>query len=312
MCQQEIPSVSESSARSHGRKDRFVSLRIIAIAALLALGGLGVAAAGDGETTEGDDPFFEKRGINDRASITLGFMWADMETTAQINSELGLGTTLFLERLFDAPRSRDIPQLLGYYRFNRHHRLDFGYMRVKNEGAVTLLDEEIDVGDITFELNAAVGVRSKVQFAHVQYRYAFVNNGRAEAGIAAGLGLIDADLEIWGQVGIPPEVLYASERVSETIPLPIAGIYTEFTLTKGLFLSVDALLFSLAYGDYAGNVSDSRLSLQWYPTKIFGFGAAYSRTRIDVDIERPRGTVNLDYLIEGPSIFVSFAIPGLQ
>lgn len=99
-------------------------------------------------------------------------MWADMETTAQINSELGLGTTLFLERLFEAPRSRDIGQLLGYYRFNRHHRLDFGYMRMKNEGTATLIDEEIDVGDFTFEVNPIGGARSKVFGFGADWRFA--------------------------------------------------------------------------------------------------------------------------------------------
>jgi hypothetical protein len=106
--------------------------------------------------------------------------------------------------------------------------------------------------------------------------------------------------------------LTASERVRETIPLPVAGVYTDFTLTRRLFLSVEGLLFAANYGKYSGDVSDVRGALRWYPAKFFGFGVAFSRTRIDVDVERNRGDYNIDYILEGPSVFVTFLVPGLK
>ena len=42
----------------------------------------------------------------------------------------------------------------------------------------------------------------------------------------------------------------------------------------------------------------------------FRIGLALNRTRID--FERNNGDVSLDYLLEGPSVFTAFAIPGLQ
>jgi hypothetical protein len=268
-------------------------------------------------SAEGDskeaDPFFRQRGIDDRAAFFLGGINSRTDTTVQVDSEVGIGTTLLLERLFDLPRERDYPRFQGYYRFSRRHRLDFRYLRVSSSGTNTLLDEEITVGPLTFELGAKIGATNEVRFGAVEYRYAFVNDGRAEAGLSAGLGIVDLDLEIFGEIGvIPGPILTASERVNETIPLPVAGVYTDFTLTRRLFLSVEGLLFAANYDKYSGNVSDVRAALRWYPAKFFGFGVAFNRTRIDVDVERDRGNVSIDYVLEGPSAFVTFLIPGMK
>lgn len=285
---------------------------VIFVAMLLALPAFTLAEEGI-ETSKEDDPFFKQRGINDKASITIGVMGASATTTAQIDSDYGIGTTLLLEEIFNLPTSRDYARFSGYYRFTRHHRIDFTYMGMSGEGTDTLFEREITVGDTTFEINAQIGAKESTRFGSIQYRYAFVNNGRAEAGLIAGIGIIDTSLEVFGSIGLEPGPVYiATERAAATIPLPVAGVYTDFTLTRRLFLSVEGLLFSAGYGDYDGNISDVRMALRWYPSKIFGFGLALNRTRIDVDIERNNGTVSLDYLLDGPSVFVTFAIPGLK
>ncbi len=259
------------------------------------------------------DPFFRQRGIDDRAAFFIGGINSRADTTAHVNSEVGIGSTLLLERLVNLPRERDYPRFQGYYRFSRKHRLDFRYLQVSASGTNTLLDEEITVGPLTFELGASIGATQETRFGAVEYRYAFVNDGRAEAGLSAGLGIVDLDLEIFGEIGIiPGPILTASERVNETIPLPVAGVYTDFTLTRRLFLSVGGLLFAANYDKYSGNISDVRAALRWYPAKLFGFGVAFNRTRIDVDVERDRGDVSLDYVLEGPSAFITILVPGLK
>ena len=270
-----------------------------------------LALSAEGESKEAD-PFFLQRGINDRAAFFVGGINSRVDTTVQINSEIGIGSTLLLEQLFSLPRERNYPRLQAYYRFSRKHRLDFRYLRVSAAGTNTA-NEEITVGPLTFELGATIGARQETRFGAVEYRYAFVNDGRAEAGLSAGLGIIDLDLEIFGEIGvIPGPILTASERVNETIPLPVAGVYTDFSLTRRLFLSVEGLLFAANYDRYSGNVSDVRAALRWYPAKLFGFGVAFNRTRIDVDVERDRGDVSLDYVLEGPSAFITILVPGLK
>ena len=284
--------------------------RLVVSVLVVVSGSLALAAERESEEA---DPFFLQRGIDDRAAFFVGGINSRADTTAQVNSEVGIGSTLLLERLFDLPRERDYPRFQGYYRFSRTHRLDFRYMRVSSSGTSTLLDEEITVGPLTFELGAAIGAKQETRFGVVDYRYAFVNNGKAEAGLSAGLGIIDIDLEIFGEIGVSPgPILTASERFSETIPLPLAGVYTDFTLTRRLFLSVEGLLFAANYDKYSGDVSDVRAALRWYPVKFFGLGLAFNRTRIDVDVERNRGDVSIDYLLEGPSVFVTFLVPGLK
>jgi hypothetical protein len=259
------------------------------------------------------DPFFRQRGIDDRAGFFIGGIGSSAETTVQVNSDAGIGSTILLERLFNLPRKRDYLRFEGYYRFSRTHRLDFRYLEVSSSGTNTLFDEDITVGDQTFQVGAAIGANRNTRFGAIEYRYAFVNNGRAEAGISAGLGVADIDLEIFGEIGVSPgPILIASERVRETILLPVAGVYTDFTLTRRLFLSFAAILLTASYDKYSGDIGDVRVALRWYPAKVVGFGAAWNRTRIDVHVERSRGDVSLDYVFEGPSVFVSFLVPGLR
>lgn len=300
------------------RKDRFYPQRRLrwvggVVTALLALTLLGatVTAAENTESTESDS-FFERRGINDRAGFFIGGVASTVDTRAQINPDFGVGSSIELERIFGLPSERDYPRFQGYWRFNRKHRINFQYLRAVSSGTTTLLDEEITIGNETFELNAQIGAEQDTRFAAVEYRYAFVNNGRAEAGLSAGLGFIDANLELFGEVNVGPLTQIAKEQVNEIIPLPVAGIYVDFTLTRRLFLSVDALIFSANYDKYSGNIDDSRMALRWYPTKIFGFGAAWNRTRIDLTIAEDRGDIHLDYLFEGPELFISFLVPGLK
>ena len=283
---------------------------ILVFVALLLVGPA-LAASEDDEEVKEHDPILEKRGIDDRGEITLDLVRASQETAARIDSDLGLGGTLVLERLFEVPRTDSFLRLSGHYRLSRKHRLNFHYADVSREGTRTLFEEEVEIGGAIFPISAEVGARDRTQFAAAEYRYAFVNNGRAEAGLAAGLGVMDLDVTLFGSIGTGEGLqLTASESLGTTIVLPVVGVYTDFTLTRRLLLSVEGLLFSFALSGNEGNVSDSRVALRWYPSKIFGFGVALNRTRIDVDLERGNDTIRLNYVLDGPSVFITFAIPG--
>ena len=282
---------------------------LVFVALLLVVPAL--ATSEDGEEVKEHDPILEKRGIDDRGEITLDLVRASQETAARIDSDLGLGGTLVLERLFEVPRTDTFLRLSGHYRLSRKHRLNFHYADVSREGTRTLFEEEVEIGGAIFPISAKVGARDRTQFAAAEYRYAFVNNGRAEAGLTAGLGVMDLDVTLFGSIGTGEGLqLTASESLGTTIVLPVVGVYTDFTLTRRLLLSVEGLLFSFALSGNEGNVSDSRVALRWYPSKIFGFGVALNRTRIDVDLERGNDTIRLNYVLDGPSVFITFAIPG--
>ena len=307
----EMPSrMQRASPCGYGRRRKLGF--VVSVLVVLSFVSPTLTLSEEAESKEAD-PFFRQRGIDDRAAFFIGGISSSVETTGQVNSEAGIGTTLLLERIFDLPRHRDYLRFGGYYRFSRRHRIDFRYLAVSGSGTTTLLDEKIVVGPLTFELGAEIGAIQETRFGAVEYRYSFVNTGRAEAGLSVGLGIIDVDLEVFGEIGVSPgPVFTASERVNETIPLPLAGVYTDFTLTRRLFFSVAGTLFSANYDEYSGDVSDVRAALRWYPAKYFGFGVAYNRTRLDIVVQRSRGNISLDYRFEGPSVFISFLVPGLR
>lgn len=283
----------------------------VAVVVLMLLVGSPLTLAAEGESKD-KAPFFRQRGIDDRGAFFVGVVASTVDSVVRIDPDFGVGSSLQLQRIFGVEREQDYARFSGYWRFSRKHRLNFQYLRTSSSGTNTLVDEEITIGDEVIELNAAIGAEEKTRFVALEYRYAFVNNGRAEAGLSAGLGIIDTDLMLFGEVTAGDETLIAREQVSATIPLPVMGVYTDFRLTRGLFLSVDALILNANYDKYSGSIDDYRIALRWYPTKIFGFGAAWNRTRIDLKIAEPDGDIYLDYLFEGPSVFVSFLVPGMR
>ncbi len=108
-------------------------MRCRLVLSVLVVAGCSMVAAANGESKEGD-PFFERRGIDDRATFFIGGINSRADTTAQVNSNVGIGSTLLLE--------------------------------------------------------------------------------------------------IFGEIGVSPgPILTVSEHVSETVPLPVVGVYTVFTLT---------------------------------------------------------------------------------
>lgn len=273
--------------------------------------GPSIVLSGEADS-EASDLFFRQRGIDDRGAFFVGVVSSTVDTVVRIDPDFGIGSSLQLQRIFNVDRERNYARFGGYWRFSRKHRLNFQFLQTSSSGTNTLFDEEIPIGGEVIELNAKIGAEEKTRFASLEYRYAFVNNGRAEAGLAAGLGIIDTDLVLFGEVTVGDETEIAREQVSQTIPLPVVGVYTDFRLARGLFLSVDALILNANYDKYSGSIDDSRIALRWYPTKIFGFGAAWNRTRIDLKIAESDGDIYLDYLFEGPSVFVSFLVPGLK
>ena len=266
----------------------------------------------EGDSKEAD-PFFQQRGIDDRFNVIVDLIAARGETRAQIDSEAGLGASLALERLFNVPSRNRYVRLQAYYRFSRHHAINFRYLRVSGSGTQTLLDEEFELVGIPFELGAAIGASYDTKFGTMEYRYSFLNNGSAEVGLYAGLGAADIDLNIFGQIGLNPgPVFTAAESVTETIPLPVAGLYADITLRRRLFLAAEGLLFSAAYGKYSGNIGETRVTLRWYATQSFGVGVGFNRTRVNIGIEQDRGDIRVDYLFEGPSVFITFLVGGLR
>jgi len=84
-------------------------VRARVVVPVLVLAGWSLLLSAEGDSKEAD-PFFRQRGIDDRAAFFVGGIHSRTDTTAQVDSEVGIGTTLLLERLFDIPRERDYPR----------------------------------------------------------------------------------------------------------------------------------------------------------------------------------------------------------
>lgn len=227
--------------------------------------------------------YYESKGIKDKFSISIGLARTAMEARAQVNSSsFGLGTSIVLDDTFNLEPRDNFFRGRGYYRFNKRHRIDFGFFTIARDGEV-VTTEPIDIGDETIPAGTFVAADTKYEFFGGAWSYAFVNTDKIESGISLGLTVISVDLGFLTS-GIPGGGDLDID-VDVTLPLPVAGVYTTITLRDKLFLNYAGLFFVLDYDAYAGTLLDARASIDWYPFRHIGFGLGFVAWNLDVTVE---------------------------
>ncbi len=256
------------------------------LAVLLLLATLApVATAQEGEET---------RYLGDRFSIRIIGGLVDLNT--DVTAGRGLGALIDLEDDLGFDERISTFGLEGFYRFteNRKHMIRFGYgnfdrdARAVIEGSVPILD---------LEFFGEVASQFVNQVAQFEYQYSFINNGKTEAGITAGLAVFKYELALAGGVVInddPDGSNFRSESVGVIAPVPTFGFFINQALRNDLILEIRTSAIDLSFGEHSGRVFSTWASLTWFFSRhvgvglgLFGSDVAYEkegREKIKVDI----------------------------
>lgn len=222
---------------------------------------------------EGGDQPWEK------GSLSIGGFITSSSTEIQVNSDtLGAGAVVDLENLLGVGSDKSTWRVDGFYRLgsSRRHQIDVHYYNSRRSGS-RVLDQDIQVGDQIFPVNAVVDTRFDLTFVNADYSYAFLQDDRVRLAAAVGLHVTGVELKLQ-EVGGSAQV----EEQSFTAPLPVVGLKADIALTQRWRLRGGIDVFYLSLSGYQGVLADSILAVEYLPFKHIGFGAGVNSLRINV------------------------------
>ena len=248
----------------------------------------------------------ETRYLGDRFSIRIIGGLVNLNT--DVAAGRGLGALIDLEDVLGFDEQISTFGLEGFYRFtkNRKHAVQLRYGNFDRdayavlEGSVPILDLEF-FGEVTSQFVN--------QVADFEYQYSFINNGKTEAGITAGLAVFKYELALAGEVVInddPDGSRFRSESVGVIAPVPSFGFFINQAFRKNLILEIRTSAIDLSFGEHSGRIFSTRASLTWFFSRhagvglgLFGSDVAYEkqgREKIKVNVRQSAINANVTFV----------------
>jgi hypothetical protein len=115
-------------------------------------------------------------------TISGGVFLPSFDTSAQVDTSLGIGTGVNLEDDLGLTSNETTFWGDASWRFARKHRLTAAYFRfTRDAGAVA--KRELTIGDETFPVGASLSTEFKFQIVPIAYSYSFMNEKNTSSGL---------------------------------------------------------------------------------------------------------------------------------
>jgi hypothetical protein len=220
----------------------------------------------------------------------------------------GVGAIIDTGELLDMDTQLNVGRISGYWRFHRHHRLDYAFYNIKREGAKTI-QEDLEWNGETFVAGTNVNSLLEIQTAKINYSWSFYRNEKVELGIGGGLHITQIKAALDGTIysGDPasPVVQAGREEIDVTAPLPVAGLRASYAVNSKIRMRLAADVFALRVADIEGNLRDTRLGVDWRFSKHVGLGGSLISTDLYVEAKDGDEKLKLSNQVNGAELFVS-------
>jgi hypothetical protein len=220
----------------------------------------------------------------------------------------GVGAIIDTGELLDMDTQLNVGRISGYWRFHRHHRLDYAFYNIKREGAKTI-QEDLEWNGETFVAGTNVNSLLETQTAKINYSWSFYRNEKVELGIGGGLHITQIKAALDGTIysGDPasPVVQAGREEIDVTAPLPVAGLRASYAVNSKIRMRLAADVFALRVADIEGNLRDTRLGVDWRFSKHVGLGGSLISTDLYVEAKDGDEKLKLSNQVNGAELFVS-------
>lgn len=200
------------------------------------------------------------------SSIVLGIQQLGTGIQIDLEDALGLETSTFVTR-FEAKYR------LGQY---RKHVFSIGYFDVYRY-ATKVLNEEIQVGDVTFPVGTEVSSKFDLTIIRAKYGYSFIQDERISMGASFGFYIMP--------ITFSAKALNFKEQSTKFIaPLPLIGLYTDFKVKKNLYLKQSIEFLYLRIQNFSGRILDYNLLLEHKTFTHFGFGIGANLNGLNLSV----------------------------
>lgn len=218
----------------------------------------------------------------ERGSVMLAAFSTGRNSDARLDSGSrsgsGNGTDFDLEDDLGLERYMTVARLSGYVWITQRQRIDFSLFDLSREASKTL-QKNIELGDQTFTVDAAVDTVNELKIYKVDYTFAALNRDRGFLGIVAGLYVARTG------VRVSEAALGTAESQQLTAPLPVIGLRGEYAFGERFTLRGATELFALETGGIDGRLNDSYVGVDYSFGKRFALGIAYNDVSMNVSAE---------------------------
>ncbi len=145
------------------------------------------------------------------------------------------GTDVDFERDLGFDSSANLFRADAYYRFNRHHRINFSYFDIRRDSSKRL-QRDIQWGDETYPVDATVSAFFDTKVVKLSYQWTFLPYDTWELGVSIGFHWIRLS------TGIAAGNLALSTEFVQNAPFPVIGLHGEWHVAKHVRL--------VGYGDF--------------------------------------------------------------
>jgi hypothetical protein len=236
--------------------------------------------------------------LNDRFVFEFGGYYSRSSTQAGLSgSGGGIGVTVDFENTLGLD-DRNLTPITGFlWRMTERWRLEVEYFRLDRDANRTLASD-VTWGDQTFTAGTSVNSVYNFYDARVSAGYSFFKRRDKELGIGLGLHVagVKASLQAAG-VG--------SEAADVLAPLPVLNLYGSFALTDEWAVRMRMDWFSLASGNFSGDIRNTAIDVLYQPFRHVGFGLGIRNLVLDVKIDDPDWTGRARTVFTGPAAFMT-------
>ncbi len=201
------------------------------------------------------------------------------DTDIAVFGSSGIGTSIDFDDDLGGENSVVIPRIDAYYRFDKHHRIDFSSFRTKRDGSKTI-EIDIELGDQSFSIGERIDSEIEFALTRVGYGYSFYHSPNVELTVTAGLNVNSYDFD-FGLAGGGSD-----DSAGVSAPLPTFGLRLGYKISPKWYLRYVSETFFIEIEDtLKGTLLNYELDIEYRVSPRFTVGAGISRISTDLDAD---------------------------
>ena len=248
---------------------------------------------------------YDDHEMRDRIFVSFGGLSTqNMQSQLRIDPKgVGIGTIVDLEDDFDLPKSVSVLRLDGYFRLSKAHRIEWTYFDLKRDGSATLVDRDVQIGDVVFPIQYRVASDWKFSVIKASYSYSFINTAKYEFYLGGGLNIRNIS---FGFTGVGSVLGTTDTRVFDDngkLPLPTLTVGMQYNVSDKLSIRFRTESFFIEINDTSGRWQDTYALVDYRIGDRVGIGGGVNVFNIDVE-----GGLRDNYRAQTESSYTAFLL----
>jgi len=248
---------------------------------------------------------YDDHEMRDRIFVSFGGLSTqDMQSQLRIDPKgVGIGTIVDLEDDFDLPKSVSVLRLDGYFRLSKAHRIEWTYFDLERGGSATLVDRDVQIGDVVFPIQYRVASDWKFSVIKASYSYSFINTAKYEFYLGGGLNIRNIS---FGFTGVGSVLGTTDTRVFDDngkLPLPTLTVGMQYNVSDKLSIRFRTESFFIEINDTSGRWQDTYALVDYRIGDRVGIGGGVNVFNIDLE-----GGLGDNYRAQTESSYTAFLL----